>query len=1195
MLGAPLLLLLIAAAAEAESPYLVKDLLPGSDESAAVAPRGLVTVGGRVFFYGEINDATTAAPTAAGIWVSDGTASGTQPLAILCPRGCGIRYLGNVGPLLYFVADLGFGSTLWRSDGTRGGSFQLSPSSVLLDASDGSGYVGDLPHYALVGNVLYFVGCTGFPPTCDQLWRTDGSQAGTTLVADLTPPLAVDLGYFVGGLTASAGKLYFTGPLGSDGRPVLWRSDGTRAGTVPFLALDGDDPFLPTLAGGRVFLVASAPDPKGLTLWATDGSADPQPLTQITSATATVDAVWLKPLGNRVYLLANDGTHGQQIWVSDGTRAGTAALTGFSNRDPFADLGPDRIELVANRLLFIAADGTHPSTLWTSSGPQAMTPLCAGSCGHISSSTRLVKLGARVVFLTGDDQSGFALWASDGTAAGTTVLKQACVGTCNPFSLTVLGGEVFFPVDADHAHGSVLWQSDGTAAGTHPAAGGRIDSSLATLYPLDLAILGSRFLFTGPEGDGSSELWTTDGTAAGTRQLTDAAAPASSSPNGFVSLGNRVFFRAGFGRLWQSDGTAATTVEVPGVDAGAGPLVATAGSLFFFAGPDSLQLWRADGSATGTVQLTHLPSGQEPYLMAPFRGKLAFLVSGDPPSLWQSDGTPQGTVKLLDFPPLVPGTSIDSLTAVDGLLFAFMTADEPCCTYTLWRSDGTNAGTYQLAQVPYGGSSLQVTAAGGWLYFLGSNGGDVELWRTDGTLGGTAPVMSGSQLVTGEFAGSFAALTDLSGTLYFFIDTPGVGEALWRSDGTPGGTFPLLQFPYLDPNHPPTTAVVGNQLFFVVNDDLIQGRELWTSDGTAAGTHLVRAFNSVPVDSAGLLAAAGRVFFNADDGVHGPELWESDGTAAGTHLVQDVWPGPAGSDPSGMTQAGDLLFFAADDGLTGNELWALPLAGATSCRPLPTALCLLENRFKVEAFWRDFAGNSGPGQAVPLTPDTGTFWFFDPQSVEVVGKVIDGRTLDDHFWFFYGALSNVEYSLTVTDTATGAARRYLNPSGQLASVGDTTAFGPQGALAVGDPAATALTQAMAAPAGGTLPASGGHAGPGAASPDGSCQPAASTLCLDGGRFSVQVSWQDFSGRQGVGTAVGLSAQTGYFWFFNPANVELMLKVIDGRAVNGKFWVLFGALSNVAYTVTVQDTVSGKLRTYTNPAGQFASVADTAAF
>jgi len=172
--------------------------------------------------------------------------------------------------------------------------------------------------------------------------------------------------------------------------------------------------------------------------------------------------------------------------------------------------------------------------------------------------------------------------------------------------------------------------------------------------------------------------------------------------------------------------------------------------------------------------------------------------------------------------------------------------------------------------------------------------------------------------------------------------------------------------------------------------------------------------------------------------------------------------------------------------------------------------------------------------------------------------------------------------MTVTDTATGASRRYLNPSGQLASVGDTTAFGPQGALAVADPAGTLLTQAMAVPTGGTLPAGGGQAGPGAASPDGRCHSAASTLCLDGGRFSVHVSWQDFSGRQGVGTAVDLSAQTGYFWFFNAVDVDLMLKVIDGRAINGKFWVLFGALSKVAYTVTVQDTVSGKLRPTPTP-------------
>ena len=70
--------------------------------------------------------------------------------------------------------------------------------------------------------------------------------------------------------------------------------------------------------------------------------------------------------------------------------------------------------------------------------------------------------------------------------------------------------------------------------------------------------------------------------------------------------------------------------------------------------------------------------------------------------------------------------------------------------------------------------------------------------------------------------------------------------------------------------------------------------------------------------------------------------------------------------------------------------------------------------------------------------------------------------------------------------------------------------------------------------------------------------------------------------------------TGYFWFFNSTNVELVIKVLDGRAVNGHFWVFYGALSNVQYTITVIDTEPA-VKTYTNPSGTLASVADTSVF
>lgn len=94
---------------------------------------------------------------------------------------------------------------------------------------------------------------------------------------------------------------------------------------------------------------------------------------------------------------------------------------------------------------------------------------------------------------------------------------------------------------------------------------------------------------------------------------------------------------------------------------------------------------------------------------------------------------------------------------------------------------------------------------------------------------------------------------------------------------------------------------------------------------------------------------------------------------------------------------------------------------------------------------------------------------------------------------------------------------------------------------------------------------------------------------------MTVAWRDPAGHQGVGTTVPLTSDTGAFWFFAPANVELVVKVLDGRAVNGKFWVFYGALSDVEYTLTVTDTATGVMKTYHNPAGRLASVADTSAF
>ena len=246
------------------------------------------------------------------------------------------------------------------------------------------------------------------------------------------------------------------------------------------------------------------------------------------------------------------------------------------------------------------------------------------------------------------------------------------------------------------------------------------------------------------------------------------------------------------------------------------------------------------------------------------------------------------------------------------------------------------------------------------------------------------------------------------------------------------------------------------------------------------------------------------------------------------------------------------------------------------CAADAEVLCLGEgNRFHAKVSWKTPSGETGSGHSHRLTVDTGALWFFNPDNLELMIKVLDGRVVNGHFWLFYGALSNVEYTLTVTDTATGKEKTYHNPPGRLASLADTSAF---------EDTAAAQTASLAATA--TAAAATG------------CPifVADTTLCVQSGRFFVEVSFTDpRNGVTGQAHAVDLTADTGAFWFFDPSNLELMIKVLDGRPVNSHFWVFFGALSDVAYTIRVTDTETGEQRTYVNPHGKLASRADTSAF
>jgi len=116
-------------------------------------------------------------------------------------------------------------------------------------------------------------------------------------------------------------------------------------------------------------------------------------------------------------------------------------------------------------------------------------------------------------------------------------------------------------------------------------------------------------------------------------------------------------------------------------------------------------------------------------------------------------------------------------------------------------------------------------------------------------------------------------------------------------------------------------------------------------------------------------------------------------------------------------------------------------------------------------------------------------------------------------------------------------------------------------------------------------------------PGSGCVAGDSRLCLGGGRFAVEVRWQDFTGTVGQGIDVGfLSPDSGMFYFFNPANWEMLVKVIDGCSLNGRVWVFAAATTDVGYTLTVTDTVTGGKKNYVNPLGNAApAITDTQAF
>ncbi len=405
---------------------LVKDIYPGS---ASSAPTSLVEANGRVYFN------ASSPGVVSGLWVTDGTQVGTtlvkanQGIVGLDPQK-----LTNVNGTIYFTARNSAGRELWKSDGTETGTLLVKD---IFAGSSGSG-----PHSLTnVSGTLFFAandGVSGY-----ELWKSDGTGAGTVRVRSVSsqdgPSLAISAKTT---LINVNGTLFFNGGNSEFG-DELWKSDGTAAGTVLvkdiFPNASSSLPRYLTNVNGTLFFAALEASQVGRELWRSDGSA---------SGTIRVKDIWagggasnpryLTNVNGSLFFSASDGSTSTELWKSDGSLQGTVLV-----KDIYPGIVssyPQSLTNVAGTLFFSVLN----TNLWKSDGTPAGTVLVKNFSGQISSfSENVVLQSSAALYFRADNN---ILWKSNGTPTGTESVQFPDGSTLHEPSRTIFVGDRIFVV-----------------------------------------------------------------------------------------------------------------------------------------------------------------------------------------------------------------------------------------------------------------------------------------------------------------------------------------------------------------------------------------------------------------------------------------------------------------------------------------------------------------------------------------------------------------------------------------------------------------------------------------------------------------------------------------------------------------------------------------------------------------------------
>ena len=385
------------------STRLVRDIDPGplvvnnveNMETGSSAPDKVLLTKRWIYF-----EATTA-KYGEELWKSNGTAAGTSLVRDIVPGpgSSGAEDFVSTAPRTTFFRawDADHGEELWKTDGTRRGTTLIK--DINRDSPPGArcqqgecGIPMGWSHpdtLAAMGKMVFFAADDGKHGV--ELWKSDGTARGTTLVKDInTAPGNSNPNDTTGAVNRSAeveklfvvGKtLYFRANDGIRG-VELWKSDGTRAGTTLVKDINTAAPAPTTTACKRQKSCAGSS-------WADD----------------------MTLVGKTLFFTANHGKHGVELWKSDGTRSGTKLVKDINPGPAGSD--PDQLTAFGGVLLFRADDGVHGSEMWGSDGTRAGTTLLRdlepGAVG--SEPGELTTSGKFLYFAASNPSAGEELWA----------------------------------------------------------------------------------------------------------------------------------------------------------------------------------------------------------------------------------------------------------------------------------------------------------------------------------------------------------------------------------------------------------------------------------------------------------------------------------------------------------------------------------------------------------------------------------------------------------------------------------------------------------------------------------------------------------------------------------------------------------------------------------------------------------------